>query len=65
MRAKQVVSRRGFLGTAGAVTGAAVAAGAFPHPAVGAIKGANEKLNIAVLGPGGLRRSISASCTGI
>ena len=27
--------------------------GAFPHPAVGAVKGANEKLNIAVLGPGG------------
>src|SRR5262249_20065597 len=53
MREKHVVSRRGFLGTAGAATGAAVAAGAFPHPAIGAIKGANEKLNIAVLGSGG------------
>src|SRR5579883_66569 len=53
MRAKNGVSRRGFLGTAGAATGAAMAAGAFPHPAIGAIKGANEKLNIAVLGSGG------------
>jgi predicted dehydrogenase len=53
MREKHVVSRRGFLGTAGAATGAAVAAGAFPHPAIGAVKGANEKLNIAVLGSGG------------
>ena len=53
MRDKHGVSRRGFLGTAGAATGAAMAAGAFPHPAVGAVKGANEKLNIAVLGPGG------------
>ena len=27
--------------------------GAFPHPAVGGVKGANEKINIAILGPGG------------
>jgi predicted dehydrogenase len=53
MRDKHGVSRRGFLGAAGAATGAAMAAGAFPHPAIGAVKGANEKLNIAVLGSGG------------
>src|SRR5262245_21925402 len=47
------VSRRGFLGTTGAAAGAALAAGAFPHPAIGAIKGANEKLNFAALGVGG------------
>ena len=52
MRDKHGVSRRGFLGTAGVATGAAMAAGAFPHPAIGAVKGANEKLNIAILGPG-------------
>ena len=63
MRDKHEVSRRGFLETAGAATGAAVAAGAFPHPAVGAVKGANEKINIAVLGPGGRARSTSASCS--
>jgi predicted dehydrogenase len=39
--------------TAGAATGAIVAAGAYPHPAVGSVKGANEKVNIAILGPGG------------
>ena len=39
--------------TAGVATGAAMAAGAFPHPAIGAVKGANDKLNIAILGPGG------------
>ena len=53
MTENHTVSRRGFLGTAGAATGAAVAAGAFPHPAVGAVKGANEKINVAVLGSGG------------
>jgi predicted dehydrogenase len=53
MRDKNKVSRRGFIETAGAATGAMVAAGAFPHPAVGSVKGANEKINIAILGPGG------------
>jgi predicted dehydrogenase len=53
MRDNRNVSRRGFIETAGAATGAIMAAGAFPHPAVGSVKGANEKINIAVLGPGG------------
>lgn len=53
MKDNRKVSRRGFIETAGAATGAMMAAGAFPHPAVGAVKGANEKVNIAVLGPGG------------
>ena len=53
MRDKPVVSRRSFLETAGVATGAAMAAGAFPHPAIGSVKGANEKLNVAILGPGG------------
>ena len=53
MRDKNKVSRRGFIETAGAATGAMMAAGAFPHPAVGSVKGANEKINIAILGPGG------------
>ncbi len=53
MRDNRKVSRRGFMETAGATTGALVAAGAFPHPAVANVKGANEKVNIAILGPGG------------
>ena len=53
MKDKPMVSRRGFLETAGAATGAAVAAGAFPHPAIGGVKGANEQINIGILGPGG------------
>ena len=53
MRDNSKVSRRGFIETAGAATGAMMAAGAFPHPAVGSVKGANEKINIAILGPGG------------
>ncbi len=53
MKEKQSVTRRGFLETTGAATGALVAAGAFPHPAVGAVKGANERLNFAIIGPGG------------
>src|SRR3954447_5711641 len=47
------LSRRGFLETAGVATGAVVASGAFAHPAVGKVKGANEKINFAILGPGG------------
>ncbi|HEX8202596.1 MAG TPA: Gfo/Idh/MocA family oxidoreductase, partial [Isosphaeraceae bacterium] len=50
---KQPISRRGFLEASGAVAGAAAAAGAFPHPAIGAVKGANERLNFAIIGPGG------------
>jgi len=55
MSEKQTVSRRGFLKTTGAVAGAGVAAasGAIAHPAISAVKGANEKLNFVVLGPGG------------
>ena len=48
------VTRRGFLQTAGAATGALAATGAIAHPAIGAgVKGANEKINFAMLGPGG------------
>ena len=53
MTEKPSVSRRGFLQTAGAATGAALAANTFAHPAIGAVKGANEKINFAILGPGG------------
>jgi predicted dehydrogenase len=53
MTEKKTVSRRGFLETAGAATGALVAAGTFAHPAIGKVKGANERLNFAILGPGG------------
>ncbi len=53
MRDNHKVSRRGFIETAGVATGAVMAAGSFPHPAVGSVKGSNEKINIAVLGPGG------------
>ncbi len=53
MTEKNAVSRRGFLETAGLATGAVAASGAFAHPAIGAVKGANERLNFAILGPGG------------
>ena len=53
MTEKKTVTRRGFLETAGVATGAIVAAGTFAHPAVGNVKGANEKINFAILGPGG------------
>jgi len=53
MTNKKGLTRRGFLETAGVATGAVVAAGAFPHPSVGAVKGANDRLNFAILGPGG------------
>ncbi|WZO97812.1 Gfo/Idh/MocA family oxidoreductase [Isosphaeraceae bacterium EP7] len=53
MTDKQTVSRRGFLETAGTATGALVAANTFAHPAIGAVKGANEKINFAIIGPGG------------
>jgi predicted dehydrogenase len=53
MKDNRNVTRRGFIETAGAATGAVMAANAFPHPAIGGVKGANEKINIAVLGSGG------------
>src|SRR5437870_5817025 len=53
MTEKNAVSRRGFLETAGIATGAVLASGTFAHPAIGKVKGANEKLNFAILGPGG------------
>src|SRR5260370_40894986 len=53
MTEKKPVRRRSFLETAGVATGAVVAAGTFAHPAVGSVKGANERLNFAILGPGG------------
>ena len=53
MQNKPVVNRRTFLETAGAATGAAVAVGSIAHPAIGAVKGANEKLKVGILGPGG------------
>ena len=52
MKDKPMVSRRIFLETAGVATGAAVAASAFPHPAIGGVKGANERINIAHPRPG-------------
>ena len=53
MTEKKSLNRRGFLQTSGAMAGVAMAASAFPHPAVGNVKGANEKLNFAILGAGG------------
>jgi predicted dehydrogenase len=54
MTEKKPVSRRGFIQTTGATAGAlAAASSAFPHPAIGKVIGANEKINFAVLGPGG------------
>ena len=53
MTEKNGVTRRGFLETAGLATGVAATTGAFAHPAIGSVKGANEKINFAILGPGG------------
>ena len=53
MKEKPMVSRRTFLESAGVATGAVVATGAFPHPSLGNVKGANERINIGILGPGG------------
>ncbi len=53
MRDNRKLNRRGFLETAGAAVGAAAATSAYAHPFVGGVKGANEKVNIAILGPGG------------
>ena len=58
MTDKKSMSRRGFLETTGAAVGAVAAAGTFAHPAIGAgVKGANERLNFAILGPGGRAQS--------
>ncbi len=46
-------SRRTFLQTTGAAAGAAAVAGTFPHPAIGNVLDANERINFAVIGPGG------------
>ncbi len=51
MTEKWSLTRRNFLGTAGA--GAALTAAAFPHPAVGKVQGANDKVTFAILGAGG------------
>ena len=62
MQDKRKLSRRGFIETAGVATGALVAGAAFPHPAIGGgIKGANEKINVAVLGSGGRARNTCES----
>jgi len=53
MTEPNAVTRRGFLETAGLATGAVMASGTFAHPAIGAVKGANERINFAILGPGG------------
>lgn len=53
MTEKKTQSRRDFLATTGAAAGALAAASTFPHPAVGAVKGANDRLNFAILGAGG------------
>jgi len=53
MTEKPELSRRTFMEHAGVATGALVAAGTFAHPAIGKVKGANERLNFAILGPGG------------
>ncbi len=53
MTEKKTVSRRDFLQTTGAATGALAAAGTFAHPAIGAVKGANDRINFAILGAGG------------
>ena len=48
------VSRRGFIGATGATT---LAASAIAHPAIGSVKGANDKVNVAIIGPGGRAQS--------
>lgn len=53
MQNKPLVNRRTFLETAGVAAGAAAAVGTIGHPAIGAVKGANERLNVGILGPGG------------
>ncbi|AGA29229.1 Gfo/Idh/MocA family protein [Singulisphaera acidiphila] len=54
MTEKPELTRRSFIETAGVATGAVVAASTFAHPAIGKnVKGANDRLNFAILGPGG------------
>jgi predicted dehydrogenase len=50
---KNQVNRRGFLQTSGAVAGVAATTAVFPHPAVGRVLGANERINFAAVGVGG------------
>lgn len=50
---KAGVNRRGFLQTSGLAAGAAATAGIYPHPAVGNVLGANERINFAAVGVGG------------
>jgi predicted dehydrogenase len=58
MTNKRTLTRRRFLETTGVAAGAGLAAGAFPHPAIGdGVKGANERINFAILGPGGRAQS--------
>jgi predicted dehydrogenase len=47
------VTRRGFLETTGIAAGAVAAASTFAHPAIAKVKGANDRINFAILGPGG------------
>ncbi|MFO0961194.1 MAG: Gfo/Idh/MocA family oxidoreductase [Isosphaeraceae bacterium] len=50
MTHRKGMTRRGFIETAGA----AAAAGAFAHPAIGdGVKGANDTIRFAIIGPGG------------
>ena len=53
MKEKPMVSRRHFLETASVATGSVVAASAFPHPAIGSVKGAERAHQYRILGPGG------------
>lgn len=46
------VSRRGFIGSTGAAA-TTLAASTIAHPAIGAVKGANDQVNVAIIGPGG------------
>ncbi len=62
MTEKPELTRRSFIETAGVATGAVVAAGTFAHPAIGKnVKGANDRLNFAILGP---RRTCSCAHIG-
>ena len=53
MTGKRNLTRRDFLGTTTVAAGAAVASSTFAHPAIGRVVGANQRLNFAILGPGG------------
>ena len=57
MNSSDYFSRRGFLKTT-AVGGAALAAG----PALGDVLGANDRINVALIGIGGRGTTISTCC---